>query len=67
MEGYATINEIKVPDFPIVPQGIITEEEQEIEPENPSNLRQVGKYFFIEVKPIGGILPILEVEYDRGR
>jgi hypothetical protein len=67
MEGYAVIGNIKVPDFPIVPQGIITEEEQEIEPENPSNLRQAGKYFFIEVKPRGGILPILEVEYDKGR
>jgi hypothetical protein len=67
MEGYAVINDIKVPEFPIVPQGVITEEQQEIEPENPSNLRQVGKYFFIELKPIGGILPVLEVEYDRGR
>jgi hypothetical protein len=67
MEGYAIINDIKVPEFPIVPQGVITEEKQEIEPENPSNLRQVGKYFFIEIKPIGGILPVLEVEYDRGR
>jgi hypothetical protein len=67
MEGYTVIQDIKVPEFPIVPQGIITEEEQEIEPENPANLRQVGKYFFIEIKPIGGILPVLEVEYDRGR
>ena len=67
MEGYAVINKIKVPEFPIVPQGIITEEQLEIEPENPSNLRQVGKYFFVEVKPIGGILPVLEIEYDRGR
>jgi hypothetical protein len=67
MEGYAIITDIKVPEFPLVPQGIITEEEQEIEPENPANLRQVGKYFFIEVKPIGGVLPILELEYDRGK
>jgi hypothetical protein len=67
MEGYTVIQDVKVPDFPIIPQGIITEEEQEISPETPANLRQVGKYFFIEIKPIGGVLPILELEYDSGR